>query len=218
MTYIGILNFQKMFDWKLSSSASFLMCAFADLESWAVRYKSEDKESDDIYYLLYRKKILKDLPVLGSVSSVSRGIRELEDKGIIKSINKHSTPAYCLTVKGLEWKRRVEATDQTPPPEESKDAEKPPNKKPKTVKKGFSLERSTTVDNLNSEYYQKLRDKCLSICVEKHIDKEEFDKFIDWHSSKGNGYKNWLSAFRNWSRNCKKYSGDESANDDGLWQ
>ncbi len=200
MTYTMLLNLEKITEWKLGKNTCFVMGVFADLESWAIKYKSNDGEDDNFYYLLYRSKILADLPFLGSVSSVSRAIQELEDKGIIKSINKLSNPAYCLTEKGMEWKRK--STGSTP--------NIPASKKNTTkTKSKFSLGKKTRFDDTEDSYKNLVKEACLIYCIENKISTDEFENFIDWHVSKGNVFVNWLSAFRNWCKKAKQIKSND---------
>lgn len=202
MTFTMLINLEKVIEWDLSKTTIFIMGAFADLESWAIKYKSNDAENDDFYYLLYRSKILKDLPFLGSASSVSRGIKELEDKGIIKSINKHSNPAYCLTEKGMTWKRKPDGGEKTPP--------SPKHKTPPKTKSKFSLGKKSRFDATSDEYRALIQQECLKYCSDNNASTEEFNSFIDWHVSKGSVFVNWLSAFRNWVRKANKINSSKA--------
>lgn len=222
MTYNSIINNEKMTEWKLGATTGYVMAVFADLESWATRLKSNDADDDNVYYLLYREKILKDLPYLGSVTSISRALKELESKDIIKCIHKNSTPAYCLTAKGLGWKRKPDAeknaNDGDLPPDEKKDT-----KAPKAFK--FQLSRSTGLDKLSLEYMEKLFPKCMEIGAKYELGnaaqcKEEFEKFLLHYSKVGSKFANWSSAFSIWCDNHRKFkkttNGGENAN--GLYR
>jgi len=189
MTYTMLLNLEKINEWDLNKTTCFVMGVFADLESWAIKYKSNDGECDDFYYLLYRNKILTDLPFLGSVSSISRSIKELEDKGIIKSINKNSNPAYCLTEKGFEWKR-VSSPSQN---QKKKESIQKPKKKNR-----YSLSKKIRFDNTSDEYQKLIMEYSLAYCDKVGLDRGEYYKFVDWHVSKATLFANWTSAFRNW--------------------
>ena len=201
MTYTMLLNLEKINEWDLSKTTCFVMGVFADLESWAIKYKTNNGENDDFYYLLYRNKILTDLPFLGSKSSISRSIKELEDKGIIKSINKHSNPAYCLTEKGLTWKRNSTSSEPTQK-----------QITPKTKKSTLSLTKKQRFDDAPLEYQKLVYQKANEHCKANNIDTNEVQKCIDWHVSKGNTFVNWLSAFRTWCRNLKKYNPNDGDN------
>ena len=204
MTYNMLLNLEKINEWELSKTTCFVMGVFADLESWAIKYKTNDVENDDFYYLLYRNKILTDLPFLGSKSSISRSIKELEDKGIIKSINKNSNPAYCLTEKGMTWKRPSGTTNG---------AESIPKKStPKKKKGSLSLSKKTRYDDTTSEYQILFTQKAKEYCSAEKIDNNEIIKCIDWHVSKGNTFVNWLSTFRTWCRNHKDFKSKSEDN------
>lgn len=208
MTYWGIINYEKLMEWKLGKTTVLLMPLFADLESWATRIKSDD-DSEEVYYLLFREKILEELPFLGSISSISRGIKELEDKGIIKCIHKNSTPAYCLTEKGFSWKRKSKSS------EEPNDAESKKTKARISKEKNpLFLGKPTKLKMLNPEYMKLLKEYCMELCDKLKIPKSEFDVFLDWHASKGSAFEDWKSAFRNWGRlHLKRVAGAKNANE-----
>lgn len=100
MTYNIAINQLKMMEWDLSFKACAILHKMVDLSSWADAIHVEKKT----YYVLYRNKMLEELPCLGAaLSTVSKYIQELEQKKIIESINKSTVPAYRLTAKGREW-------------------------------------------------------------------------------------------------------------------
>lgn len=222
MTYFGLINYQKAIDWDLGKTTVHLMCVFADLESWANAVKSNDPEDNRPYYLLYREKILKDVPYLGSVSSISRSILELETKGIVECINKHYAPAYRLTEKGLSWKRKPENEN----PNDGESSEQPPQPKPtppkERKKNKFALSSKKRVEDLSKEYMSDLFQSAMQMAIKHNIPnaKEEFEKFLEHHSKNGNKWANWLSAFSTWCRNNKKFNepnvGENT--DNGLYQ
>lgn len=205
MTYTMLMNLEKILEWKLSKTTAFVMGVFADLESWADKTVIEEDGSHEVYYTLYRSKILADIPFIGSKSSISRAIVELEEKGIIASTNKHTTPAYRLTEKGLEWKRK---------PGTSTSSKKQPEKKGGK----FSLGKLAKADQLTPEYYNLLQLEAKKICDAQGIPFDEFGKFIDHHASNGRSFINWLSAFRNWVRNYKKFNPNGGESGNGMYQ
>lgn len=222
MTYFGLINYQKAIDWDLGKTTVHLMPVFSDLESWANPIKSNDPEDNRPYYLLYREKILKDIPYLGSLTSISRSILELETKEIIESINKHFAPAYRLTEKGLSWKRKPEIEnpnggESTEQPQQPKPAPKKERKKNK-----FALITPQRVEDLSKEYMDSLFQASMKTAIEKNIKnpKDEFENFLLHHSKKGNKWANWLSAFQTWCNNNKKFNepngGERDTN--GLYQ
>ena len=202
MTWWMCTNLKKVNEWKLKQRTILVMGIFADLENWATPHKSNDVTDNNIYYLLYREKIHVELPFLGSISTISRSIKELEDKGIIKSINKNTTPAYCLTEKGLTWKRRANIS--------SNDGDsKPKNTTPKQSHKSpikMALGKKVAIGDLGKEYVALLYTSCMKMGLEKGIinPREEFDKFIEHHSKMGNKFANWLAAFSTWCRKRKE--------------
>jgi hypothetical protein len=197
MTYWGIINYEKLMEWKLGKTTVLLMPLFADLESWATRVKT-DEDSDEVYYLLFREKILEELPFLGSISSISRAIKELEDKGIIKCIHKNSTPAYCLTQKGLSWKRKPKTSEET-------NGAEPKKTKARIAKEKHPLflAKKTKAKDLTETFIKNLQTYCHAYAEKTKIPKFQFEAFMDDRASKGVAYEDWASAFRTW---CRKYS------------
>lgn len=222
MTYFGLINYQKAIDWDLGKTTVHLMPVFSDLESWANPVKPNDPEDNRPYYLLYREKILKDIPYLGSLTSISRSILELETKEIIESINKHYAPAYRLTEKGLSWKRKPET--ENPNGGESAEQPQPPKTAPKKERKKnkFALTTPQRAEDLSKEYMDDLFQASMKVALAKNIKnpKDEFENFLLHHSKKGNKWANWLSAFQTWCNNYKKFNepngGERDAN--GLYQ
>ena len=98
------INNNKMREWKLNAVEGFLMAVFSEIQKYGAACTEYDKE---IYQILDRQTILKELPTLKSTSAVKRGILGLERKGIIKSISIPDTDytytAYLLTEKGCGW-------------------------------------------------------------------------------------------------------------------
>lgn len=221
MTYFGLINYQKAIDWDLGKTTVHLMPVFSDLESWANPVKPNNPEDNRPYYLLYREKILKDIPYLGSLTSISRSILELETKEIIESINKHFAPAYRLTEKGLSWKRKPEIEnsndgESSELPQLSKTAPKKERKKNK-----FALIAPQRVEDLSKEYMDNLFQASMKTAIEKNIanPKDEFENFLLHHSKKGNKWANWLSAFQTWCKNNKKFSEPNiGESDSGLYK
>jgi hypothetical protein len=205
MTYMMLLNLEKILEWELGKTTAFVMGVFADLESWADKTVIEEDGEPEVYYTLYRSKVIADLPFVGSKSSVSRAIGELEEKGIIVSTNKNSTPAYRLTEKGMEWKRKP-GTGAAPEQKKEKQSGV------------FSLGKKTRAEKLSPDYYKLLQQEARNICNTQGIPFEEFGKFFDHHASKGNAFVNWLSAFRNWTRNYKRFNPDAGENQNGLYE
>lgn len=222
MTYFGLINYQKALDWDLGKTTVHLMPVFSDLESWANPVKPNDPEDNRPYYLLFQKKILKDIPYLGSVTSISRSILELETKGIIESINKHYAPAYRLTEKGLSWKRKPESENANggESAEPLLPQPKVPHKKERK-KNEFALATPQRAEDLSKDYADKLFQACIKMALAKNIPnpQREFEKFMLNHSQKGNKWANWKSAFQTW---CIRYdefnkpNGGES--DNGLYK
>lgn len=187
------------------------MGIFSDLEGWANMTVVEINGKSEVYYRLYISKILSDLPVLGSKSSVSRCITELEEKGIIESINKRSAPAYRLTELGLSWKRKPQSVANDGKTEASKARRKD----------YFHLSRETQYRNLTEEYKRKLHAEMTKLCNEHKIPNAEINQFIFKKDSQGDKHLNWKSAFRYWIGNKLKWDQqrlDSEENKNGLYR
>lgn len=222
MTYMGLVNLDKCFEWKLSSKAVYLMIIMSDLESWANPRRSSNEDDASVYYLLYQSKMLKDIPYLGSISAISRGLNELEAKGIIAVIDRYTAPAYRLTEKGMEWKRkRVSENAKIGESEKgtssNKDTQESETKKPFN----FALAKHTTVENLSSEYMNNLFAASLEISAQYPSitnARSEFKNFIEQNSMRGNRWKNWRSAYSQWCVNLgSKKSNEGETNGRGLY-
>lgn len=214
MTYHVCLNIKKMVEWDISSNSAIMMGIFSDLESWANKDIVEVAGVQEIYYRLYVAKILEDVPVFGSRSSVGRCIKELEDKGLIDSINKKTRkPGYRLTEKGMTWKRNPNSS---------------PNDYGENISHGktkekdfFHLDAEVEYRSLTETYKQKLHQVMLELCDEHKIEKTEINQFVLKNDARGAKYKNWKSAFRTWIGFEKKFEKKRrisEAEKDGLYQ
>ncbi|MFW9627663.1 MAG: hypothetical protein ACMV1K_13135 [Sulfurospirillum sp.] len=210
MTFSIYLNQPKMLEWDLSFKAGILLSKMAELSSWATPITIEN----EVYYMLFRKKIQSELPLLGkNFSSISKTISELESKSLIESIQKNSTPAYRLSAKGKQWlTASINANDG----ESSNDnnSEISPEKKAKftfdlKMKRGYSL--------LSQEYKENLEYVCQEYAKNSNIPADEFGAFVDWHSAKGTLHQDWSKAFKYWCTMYKKRNrtnGGELSKDD----
>lgn len=193
MTYAVHLNQVKIIEWNLSFKAAALLSQMSVLSSWA----KPVSKNGEVYYILYRKKILKELPTLGrSVATISKYIKELEDKGLIESINKNIDPAYRLSEKGKEW---VSSTNEVKKNENSQ----------KDEEFTFDLKKKSSYDQLSEEYLFYLSVCCKNYAKEVNIPEDEYESFIDYYAARGTLYKNWGKAFKSW---CHKYKKDNPKN------
>jgi hypothetical protein len=88
--------------------------------------------------------------------------------------------------------------------------------KPQTKQKEqlFSLHLNTTLEKLTDEYIKLLKEKCFEYSKRNEIDfKSTFEYFIDYHKAKGNKFKNWFSAYKNWCRKSKQFEKNGNKND-----
>ncbi|MCX6076021.1 MAG: hypothetical protein NTW78_03950 [Campylobacterales bacterium] len=158
------------------------------------------------YTVLYRNMILQQIPHAPiSTRTLSKILTELLDVGLLVWNDNHSTPAYAFTPLADKYISSTNNSNIQVPDIKNK-------KKPL-----FDLNKITKVTALTPEYYALLKQYAIDICVKDSISSEEFDKFVDHHNSKGNGFKNWLSAFRNWVRNYKKFNPNVGEDKNGMY-
>ncbi len=196
MTYSIYINQKKAMEWDLSLKAAVLLSQMSILHSWAKPVVYDD----ETYFMLFRAKIAKELPILGkSKATISSYIRELEDKELIESIDKNSTPAYRLTSKGNEWTSDSTNTDEG---ENQKEEEIAPEKEKKRKRPYFSLSKPTIYEDLSEEYKKNLVEACKIRAEKEGLDLSEVGEFVNWHASKGTLFKDWSRGFVTW---CKKH-------------
>lgn len=154
---------------------------------------------DGIYTVIYRNMILLQLKYFKiSTRTLSDALRELEDAGLIESINKNTTPAYRTTQKADEY-------NFLPKNGEFSVAQNNPQKNKK--EQLFSLHFNTTLEKITDEYKNLLKKKCFEYSTKQGIDfKATFEHFWDYHSAKGSKFKNWFSAYKNWCRTSKRFN------------
>ncbi len=190
MTYFGMINYAKAVEWELGKTTVHLMPIFADLPFWAKGYVKPnvgENESAEMYFMLFREKILSDIPFLGSLSAVSRGISELLEKEIIKREFINGNPCYALTPKGMEWKARVESEDQT--------AAKPFN---------FQFKRSMHFSKLSKIYIRELKKFFKNQAEKMGLDAQsEFNKFSSHYTASSTKSLNFSASASKWLQHEK---------------
>lgn len=154
------------------------------------------------YTVLYHNMILLQIPLFfTSKRTLSRSIAELKEAKLIISNDNNMMPAYAMTQKGITYFSASSKSDiQKIATEENKIRKKPL----------FELNKQTKISDLKSDYFKLLKIHSCKMCSEQNIPVEEFDKFIDWHSSKGNKFTNYIRAFGTWCRNYKKYNSNNT--------
>lgn len=173
-------------------------------------YIQKKTYENKIYIVLYKKMILNQIPYLKIKDrTLTTAIAELLSAELIISLDSDKVPAYAFTEKANIYISSIKSNDG------DFEREKKITKQPL-----FSLPRKTKAAALKPEYYKLLRTHSLEYAQKASVPKEEFDKFIDYHSSKGNAFENWLSAWRTWCRNYKKFNpnGGDKNRDWELWQ
>jgi len=220
MIWGAYTNYQKVNEWKLKLRTIHVMHVFANLENWATPCKSDNIDDKNMYYLLYREKILSELPFLGSISTISRCIKELEEKDIIKSINKNTAPAYCLTAKGLEWKNKMKSEKMPNVGEMVGSKSKQKNKIERKIHP-FSLSKKCMLDECSNEYLEQLQNAAYKKCDEKKIPHVEYNRFVKYYLKVDRQYRNWLLAFSDWCENYLNRIAEikqKEVSDRGLYQ
>ena len=157
------------------------------------------------YTTLYRNMILLQIPRYPiSTSTLSKLIKELEDVKLIDCVNKNKAPSYRFTDKGNSYIYSDKTREQILAVQ-SKTIISPSNRK----KPLFELNKPALFSELKPEYYGLLREHCLAKCKSEKIPQDQFDAFVDNHSSKGKKFTNFMSAFRTWCRNYKKFNSND---------
>lgn len=152
-----------------------------------------------VYGILYSGAIIEALRLhkIGK-RTLSDVLTELKHAELIECINPNSTPAYRFTEKTTQYYAEVKPNDG--------EIEANTSQKQKKKKPLFSLVKKTKFENLNNEYKKLLYLKTEEISKEKGLDHQiTFEKFVDFHVSKGNSFANWQSAYRTWCRNAIKF-------------
>lgn len=172
-------------------------------------YIQKKTHEDRIYTVLYQNMILNQIPFCNIKSrTLTRAVKELKDAELIDTLDSTKCPAYAFTSKSDKYISSIQK----------------PNGGEIVVEKNrkqplFALARPMKAIELKEDYYKLLRTHSLNVCEQQKIPKEEFDKFFDHHASKGNKFENWLSAFRTWCRNYKKFNANVAeSNDRGMYQ
>lgn len=160
---------------------------------------------DSVYTVLYRNMILLQLKYFKiSTRTLSDSLRELEEAGLIESINKNSTPAYKTTVK-------ADIYNFLPKDGEFDTTQNKPKKQQK--EQLFSLHFNTPTEKITDEYKDLLKKKCYEYSIKQQVDfKSTFEHFWDYHSAKGSKFKNWFSAYKNWCRTSKQFNTHQNDN------
>lgn len=208
MLYTLRINQKMSFDENISINAVIVFEAMYQLSrlSYATIKVIDGKN----YYVLIRSYIIKQLPQFNmSLRSLTRALSELENAELIESIDKTSpNPAYAFTRKSDKYT----VSTSTPASGDTEPEVKSPKKQPM-----FSLPKDLDVNSLSPQYLELLQKYSLEILNKQNIDKEEFAKFLDHHNAKGTKFKNWISAFRNWVRNYRKYNPLNPVNKNGMY-
>ena len=155
--------------------------------------------NDERYYLIFNNLILENIPLfIKSKRTLSRAISELKDSDLIKYNENSNYPAYALTDKAISYITRFVPTDGG---KVSLDENKKKKKQPL-----FNLSKPMMVSDLKKEYYLLLQQHCFTMCDKQNVPHDEFGRFIDYHSSKGTKFLNYIRAFSTWLRNYKKWN------------
>ncbi len=197
MTYHINMNIVKMTEWSITYNEGSVLYKIIELPKWANKINVDGDE----YYLLYRNKLLEEIPPLGTTRTISRIYKNLESKGLIKSVLKNTTPAYRVTEKGLEW------METKPKYIHSKEEKSRPT---------FRLEVLTEYDDLEEKYIEFLEHGAKDYCKTHRYPTNIYDDFVNFNKANGNSYKNWASAFKSWCSKAKKLKKKNTGNSNGF--
>jgi hypothetical protein len=194
MLYSLFINQKMCEDEQLSLNAVIVFEVIKQLSN--LTYIQKKTSQNRIYTVLYRNMILDQIPHFKiKERTLGSAISELLEAGFIESLLSDKTPAYTFTEKADRYISSIK------PNEGDLVFEQKTKKQPL-----FSLSKKTKATHLAPEYYKLLKEHSLVYGIKASVPKEEFDKFIDYHSSKGTEFENWLSAWRTWCRNYKKFN------------
>lgn len=191
----------------ISANAVIVFSVMQTLSS--LTYVEKNMIDNEMYIVMHQNFILQQVPLfVKSRTTLWRAMDELISAGLVKAISNSQKPMFAFTKKADSYLSNYvsKILDNIPQSQTSK-------------KPLFTLNRATTIDKLSKEYYTLLKKHAESMCVSDGISVDEFAKFVDYHVSKGTRFKNYLSAFRNWIRQYKKYNpnvGESNAN--GMYQ
>jgi len=194
MTHTLIINQVKALEWNLSLKESVVMSKMVDLSTWATAVYHEKK----VYYVLYRSKLWEEIPLLGkNEKSAGFVLQYLEEKGLIESINKFTTPAFRITDKGREWTSTKVSTALID--KENKKTNGGENKR-----FTFRLEEELEYDDLEDKYKRFLEHWCKEYALKYKVSEDEFEGFVSQKKSIGKAHKDWSAGFESWCFNLKK--------------
>lgn len=98
------INIYRSNEWKLSINEIAIMAIVSDLNAYAHFVASYETNGGENYYAINKKEVLIHLPcIFYSVSTVSRALKKIEEKHIVKSMKIGRVKAYCITDKGSLW-------------------------------------------------------------------------------------------------------------------
>jgi len=181
---------------EISGNATLVFEAMKQL--MALKYIDITYVGDERYTVLYHKMLLEQVPLfITSKRTLSRAISELKEADLIKYNGNNMLPAYTFTDKGISYITRNGATGGSDTPLSKNKIRKKPL---------FELSKLTRVSDLKPEYFKLLRTHCIALCEKDTIPLEEFDKFIDYHGSKGTKFTNYIRAFGSWIRKHKEFN------------
>lgn len=159
-------------------------------------YITKKTHENKIFTVLYANMILDQIPHFNiKERTLSKAIAELKEANLIEALDGTKMPAFAFTEKSNSYISSIKPNDG------EFTTEVKSKKQPL-----FTLNKPTKASDLKEQYYTLLKQHGLAICSQMGVPHDEFDTFIDYHSGKGNKFANWLSAFRTWCRNYKKWN------------
>jgi DNA-directed RNA polymerase beta subunit len=165
----------------------------------ALSYIDKIMVDNKVYGVLYSNTLIESLKIhkIGK-NTLSKALGELKSSDLIECVNQHTAPAYRLTEKTNIYF----ASFKTNGGENDAEVQIQNKRKPAL----FSLGKKTKYEKTTKDYKKLLQEKSKDISIQFNREhKETFERFIDYHVSKGNSFANWLSSYRNWCRNAVVY-------------
>jgi hypothetical protein len=126
MRYNININNKKAVEWGLNIQQAYLFVFFYELPSWAnsITYEGET------YFFASKNKALEEMPLLTNKrDTMYRYYKQIEDKGLIKSVKFEGKDYVCLTEKGKQWNWESEPSEKNPN-KVGKKSESPSEKNP----------------------------------------------------------------------------------------
>lgn len=187
---------------------------FKNLEFWITKNKANGSNFIDGHHWTYNSNaaFLELFPYMGK-KAIENALNKLKDADLItwernfNPENKHDSTRYFRLIQKANSETSQKVTSEDPKGDlvNRTDINTDINTDIKNKQKNFtfSLSKATQYKNLSEEYKQNL----LAYAVTKAGNKAKdlLEAMVDYHTSKGKGFKDWAAAFRTWHRNDQSF-------------